>query len=448
MLIKNYLPLFFFLCLFLTGCITNKGISGKDKKQVINMIEDSPVFADQFTGFVLYDSETKETLIDKNGHKYFTPASNTKIFTLYTALQILGDTLPVLHYIDQDSILIFWGTGNPMFYHSSFVKGNSALGFLGQNKDKELRFSTHNFQDDRFGEGWMWDDYPYGFQVEKSSFPIHGNMVRFRIKEGAVYPDYFPHYYASRFKLQNSPNNPRFNISREEHSNKFEYSLSFSSDTTEFIRELPVIITEEETRKLLSNILYKEVYPAPFFNFDTTFNYSTLYEPMRDTLYRRLMYESDNFVAEQLLLMCSDKIFGIQNTRKIIQYAKENTFTGMPDELLWADGSGISRYNMFTPRTIVEVLKRMKEQFPEERLFNLFPAGGQSGTITSWYDSDQPYIFAKTGTLRNNHCLSGFIKTDSGKVLIFSFMNNHFSGGSASVKREMQQVLEMIRKEF
>jgi D-alanyl-D-alanine carboxypeptidase/D-alanyl-D-alanine-endopeptidase (penicillin-binding protein 4) len=86
---------------------------------------------------------------------------------------------------------------------------------------------------------------------------------------------------------------------------------------------------------------------------------------------------------------------------------------------------------------------------PQERLFSLLPAGGVSGTISDSYKGQgKPFVFAKTGSLSNNHCLSGYVVTNKGKVLIFSFMNNHFVEGSAVVKKEMNKILTYLRDTF
>ena len=86
---------------------------------------------------------------------------------------------------------------------------------------------------------------------------------------------------------------------------------------------------------------------------------------------------------------------------------------------------------------------------PQERLFSLLPAGGVSGTISGSYKGKgKPFVFAKTGSLSNNHCLSGYVVTNKGKTLIFSFMNNHFVEGSAVVKNEMNKVLTFLRDNF
>jgi D-alanyl-D-alanine carboxypeptidase/D-alanyl-D-alanine-endopeptidase (penicillin-binding protein 4) len=96
----------------------------------------------------------------------------------------------------------------------------------------------------------------------------------------------------------------------------------------------------------------------------------------------------------------------------------------------------------------VVILEKIYQLVPRERLFNIFPAGGLSGTIKSSYrNGDSPYVFAKTGSLRNNHCLSGYLVTKQGKLLIFSFMHNNFTSGSSALRKEMEKILKGIYEE-
>src|SRR5690606_13012700 len=150
---------------------------------------------------------------------------------------------------------------------------------------------------------------------------------------------------------------------------------------------------------------------------------------------------SDNFIAEQLLLMSSKVLSDTLKASIALDYMKANHLQDLPDRPIWRDGSGLSAYNKFTPRSVVRLLEKISEEVPQERLFQLLPAGGESGTIRNNYKADEPYIYAKTGTISNVHALSGYLKTRSGKVLIFSFMNNNYTVPSAEIKVGMETIL-------
>lgn len=157
---------------------------------------------------------------------------------------------------------------------------------------------------------------------------------------------------------------------------------------------------------------------------------------------------SDNFIAEQILLMAADKISDSLKSGIAIDHMKKTYLKDLPDEPIWVDGSGLSRYNLFTPRTMVKLLEKIRKEVSQERLFNMMATGGKSGTLENYYKADTPYIFAKTGTLSNNHSLSGFLKTRSGKVLIFSFMNSNYTIPTSKLKEGMEIILKNIRDNY
>jgi D-alanyl-D-alanine carboxypeptidase/D-alanyl-D-alanine-endopeptidase (penicillin-binding protein 4) len=81
---------------------------------------------------------------------------------------------------------------------------------------------------------------------------------------------------------------------------------------------------------------------------------------------------------------------------------------------------------------------------PRERLFPLLAIGGKTGTVKRWYKNEPPYLYGKTGTLSNNHCLSGYLITKKGRTLIFSFMSNNHPATSGAVRQEMEAILKQL----
>ena len=121
----------------------------------------------------------------------------------------------------------------------------------------------------------------------------------------------------------------------------------------------------------------------------------------------------------------------------------------MPHPPRWVDGSGLSRYNLFTPESIVWLLRKMRSEYGENRIFGLLAQPGAPGTLQGWsLNVPRPWLYAKTGTLSNNHNLSGYLKTRSGRTVVFSFMNNHYLESTDSVRLRMQRILNRVRESY
>lgn len=392
----------------------------------------------EHAGFFLYDISSEKKILEYKADRYFTPASNTKILTFYTCLTILGDSLPALKIDEREDSLILFGTGDPSFLNQYVFNNERTYSFLS-NASKPLYFSTSNFYAERYGEGWAWDDYNGSYQPELSPLPIYSNLLTANYDKNELWVE--PGRFAPIVSVGESKE--KAELVRHERLNKFTFYPSPNLGKRKF--DLPFIISDSLVIRLLQDTLHKEVrmvntHSAP----DAKFLYST----PADSVYKVMMQESDNFLAEQLLMMCSGIISDSLSSDPAIRFMQQNHFVSLPDKVMWVDGSGLSRYNLITPRSIAGVWKLIYEKMPAQRLFPLLATGGINGTVKNWYANDTPYFFGKTGTLANNHCLSGYLLTKSGKTLIFSFMNSNYLVSTSDVRRNMQEILEYIRDNY
>ncbi|AIM61312.1 D-alanyl-D-alanine carboxypeptidase [Cellulophaga lytica] len=423
---KNYRSfLYCIILMFLVGCASSKQKISKNTNTIIS----NSLLKNHFIGIKVYDPVSNKTIFEKNSTKYFTPASNTKIFTLYTALKLLPEYSPLLKYSIKDNITYIQGTGNPITLHPYF-KDSTAIRFL--KKQKNIALHLNNFTSDKFGGGWAWEDFDTYFSPERSAFPLYGNVLSI-YKKGylTTYPKYF------NDSIQVTP----FNFKRDLVKNTFYVNPNLN-DTL----EIPFKTGNTLTKALLEKVTTKKINIS---NIPITANKTTLYGIATDSIAQRMMYVSDNFLAEQLLVMASSTLSDTLNVNKAIKHILTTDLADLQQQPRWVDGSGLSRYNLFTPTSFVHVLNKMYHEVPRNRLLSLFPVGGESGTLKNWYKGNPtPYIYAKSGSLGNNYSLSGYLITKSGKTLIFSFMNNHFKTKTSDVKKEMQTVLELIRDTY
>ena len=384
----------------------------------------------QMTGFYLYDPESKSELFNYNGQKYFTPASNTKIFTLYAAMKSLPDSIPAFKYALRGDVLHIEGTGDPTFMHPKF-KNQKIIDFLKKTGSKVV-LHWNNFEEESFLPGWTWDDFRKDYSPERSQFPINENLVTIS-KTGTTIKT-FPSVFKSSTFIRESAEG------RDFYDNRFYIGQRSNS------LKVPFIVNEDVVKKTLEEILGKEIelskatIPTPS---------KIKYSNVSDRIYKEMMEESDNFLAEQLILLASSTMPGKLNSVQVIKTISSKFLSDLKQKPEWIDGSGLSRYNMFTPQNFVQVLDKLYKETLESRLFNIFPVGGKTGSIKNRYkDSTSPYVFAKTGTLGNVVTLSGYLKTKSGKTLIFSLMNNNVNKNPSWVRNENEKLLRLIRDNY
>lgn len=376
-----------------------------------------------FRGLVVFNTKTGKEVINYNGNKYFTPASNTKLFTFYTAYKTFQDSVTGLQYVRRRDSLIIKGTADPTFLYG--FEDSKTLDFL-KKQTSNIYLIDENIDEDAFGPGWAWDDYTYYYMPEKSLFPIYGNVVKMSKTGNQI--DIIPDLFKDDIVIDADAGARR----------DYDKNVFYVKPDDEFKdRLIPFKTSNQLVADLIGKEIGKKVVVIPH---KEDYNFWDLKSVKYDSVYKEMLYVSDNFIAEQLMLQVGKAKADSYSVSEGIKYSLENYLKGIPQKPRWVDGSGLSRYNLFTPESLVFLLKKMYREIPHDKLFDYFPVGGVSGTLKNYYKNEKPYIHAKSGTLSNNYNLSGFLITKKGTVLIFSFMNNHYQGSPVDRKKEMEKV--------
>lgn len=436
--------MFFIPCsivlLFLNACSIQKQISDSANETVLT----NKALTTAHVGISIYDPAENKYWYNHNGDKYFVPASNTKIPTCYAAMKYLGDSLVGLRIInhENDKALNIFPTGDPSFLHKDFPN-QPVFDYLKKHNSFHITLFDTAFRDRPLGSGWSWNDYDQDYMAERSSFPLFGNIL-----EISGTPATLSSIPTLRWKYGTDGFDKYLSyVQREFGSNRFTFL--FSGEKKQIFRIPFATLDGSTSRELLSDTLHQTIHPLNHYISGRIQNKDiiNLKSQPTDSLLKPMMHRSDNFFAEQSLLMVSNEMLGIMNDSQIIDTLLKTDFKDLPQKPRWVDGSGLSRYNLFTPQDFVAILNKMKNEFGMERIKVIFATGGE-GTISSYYKADSGYIYGKTGTLSGVVAFSGFLYTKKGKLLIFSTLINNHQASATDVRRAIEKFLQGIRARY
>lgn len=409
------------------GCSSSRAILSAEKQ----LLKD-PVIKAAHIGISIYDAGTEKYVHNHQGDRYFVPASNTKIPTCYAAMKYLGDSLTALYYnIPAPGSVMIAGTGSPDLLHPDYP-AQPVMEFLRPFNNIVLSVKTG---EEFLGSGWSWSDYLDDYMAPHNQLPLYGNTAQFGWK-AADSVEIMPSFFEGRSRVRDDLTEG-FSVSRPWGENSFLLTAGTVKQTA-----VPFVPDSGTIRSLLQDTLHT---PVTLTDTPLSPGFRRLYSRPVDSVLSPMMHRSDNFFAEQMLLMVSQERLGIMSDPKIIDTLLKTDLAGLPQKPRWVDGSGLSRYNLFTPQDFVYILARMKQEFGMERIKTILATGGE-GTIRSYYKADSSYLFAKTGTLSGVVCLSGYFYTRKGKLMIFSVLVNNHTGSATPVRRAVERFIQRVRQ--
>ncbi|MEP7254960.1 MAG: D-alanyl-D-alanine carboxypeptidase, partial [Ferruginibacter sp.] len=298
----------------LASCSVSKQIS---KQATAILLKDSAISKGHI-GISIYEPATNTYWYNYNATKYFVPASNTKLFTLYAGMKYLGDSLVGARIsVDHNNITVY-PSGDPTFLNREF----QFQPLVNQLKSfQHIAINNSTWASDALGNGWAWNDYNESYMAERSSFPVYGNLIKFSLKNNTIDNGTGIVTLLSNERLESpikfnpearSVQSKKFNIERRYGTNDFyikDANSGFSENSIPFHTD-PEFITEllKDTFKLDDIFIFR----SDLQNNKLSESF-ILHSQPSDSLFKPMMHRSDNFFAEQTLLMASNEHLGYMN---------------------------------------------------------------------------------------------------------------------------------------
>jgi D-alanyl-D-alanine carboxypeptidase/D-alanyl-D-alanine-endopeptidase (penicillin-binding protein 4) len=138
---------------------------------------------------------------------------------------------------------------------------------------------------------------------------------------------------------------------------------------------------------------------------------------------------SDNYLAEHVFKMVGAACGDHTNTAARAKRAMVETLDSLRVQrngCWFNDGSGLSRRNVVSAATEVELLRQIHRQPWGREYRSTLAVGAYDGTIRGRMHGTPAAnnVTAKTGTLRNVSALAGYVTTRDGELLAFAFISN------------------------
>lgn len=449
---------------------SKKNISISSLSEIREQLDDffgDQNFSSAFWGVMVKSLKTGEIIYKRNADKLFIPASNMKLFTSAAALLSLGPNYKYQTDIYANGVLlrgtlkgdlIIQGSGDPTI-SNRFVVGNVAKIFeqwADTLKAKGIFEITGNiygddsfFDNEEFGKGWLMDYESSWFAPASSALSFNDNLIEIIIEPSQVnfpakvYSNPKTDYVSivSSVFTKDQTNETDISISKIKGTNIIKVNGKISitdKPVTKYVAvtnpALYFLTVLKETFEKNGIIVRGRVNTLEGENINLDFNNLIPLYSHRSVALKYIIKEmnknSNNLYAEQILktIGLEEIDFGsVENgVTACIKYFNQMGIN--MDNLVMADGSGLSRLNLVSPRQIINLLTFMYKHEEFDKFYDSLPIAGVDGTLLDRMKKTiaENNVRAKPGYSDNVSSLSGYLKTISGEPIVFSMIVNNF----------------------
>ena len=478
-MINTVIKIFFVLLVFTSILFSQQKDSLSEKKSGQNLnplvelrdqLDDyfnDKNFSDAVWGVMIKSLKTGEVIYKRNADKLFIPASNMKLFTGAAAMILLGSdfTYETNFYVNGDiekgllkGDLIIQGSGDPTisnrFYEGSHTK--IFEDWADSLKARGIWAITGNiYGDDSYfdniglGKGWTLDYESSWFEAPSGALSYDDNSIGIKIEPTEInHPAKISIIPETKF-IQLAPkvitvdenSEQSVSIQRLRGTNLISVTGNIKKDSkpvsehvsitdpTMFFLTVLKEVFEQKGIIVKGKIGGIDTAEKNIQSDDLTPIFTHRSVPLKMIL-KELNKNSNNFYAEQILKTIGLEIYNFGTIENGVKACNDffNTMGINPESMVMADGSGLSRLNLVTPRQIVNLLSYMSKRDEFSKFYESLPIAGVDGTLIDRMKrtSAENNVRAKAGYNNNVSALSGYLKTVSGEQLVFSILVNNY----------------------
>jgi D-alanyl-D-alanine carboxypeptidase/D-alanyl-D-alanine-endopeptidase (penicillin-binding protein 4) len=454
-----------------------------------------PKFAAALWGAKVVSLDSGKTVFEHNPGKLFSPASNSKLYTVALALDRLGADYRIKTSLyarakptragTLEGDLIVYGRGDPTL--NARLRGGSIYGALEplvsaltnagvKRIAGDVVGDESYFRGPPYGSGWMWDDLEYYYGAEISALTINDNTLEVVVKparrvgepcqlslrpatgwltlsnrtetveKGATRRIRFYHppcqnliYVSGRMPAGDAGSTNEVTV----HNPAGLFACFFK----EALERRGIMVTG---RARSVNWLDREAQPVAYEKLVELGGVESL--PLRDVA-REVQKPSQNLYTDLLLAHVGERSREADASSRVtseeLGIRALNRFLAevgiQRGQTIFEEGSGLSRDNLTTPSATVALLQFMNRHKWAQVYLDALPVAGVDGTLRNRMKGTPAAgnVRAKTGTLRWASSLSGHVTTAAGERLVFSLMVNRYQGAQ-SVRGDLDAVAVLL----
>lgn len=408
-----------FLLIFLIQANFSPQVPDKLINELDNLLAEVP--SSTKMAVLIYNPLTQDTIISINHTESMIPASNTKLFTSATALELMGGEylISTKIFVDDDDLsdgtingnIYIKGYGNPTFTSDDLEDLVDELYQGGLRKVTGNVVGDDTYFDEVYSrDDWINDERANVNLPPISALVIDRNRTIVRKKRRGRYRNYFVNV-----------ENPPLYIAKKFHEKLINYGIEVTGKSISGVTPDTAIAVIESAIEL------KE-------------------------LIQLINKHSDNFYAECLFKTLGAVYSGKQgnsffSTQAILNYIEDAGIYSDGTKIV--DGSGISRFDQVTAGALVGLLEKMYFNINKfEYFYNSLSIAGIDGTLHKRMigTAAENNFRGKTGTLNGVSSISGYVTNGNDDDIIICLMFEIKKGGASKYKRIQDRIIETIAR--